>query len=427
MPWRKLSPGRAKLAASLGFNFLAKLPAILAVFLILPLISRSLGPATYGEFLSAMALGSVCALPFGGINTVGRRLLAMSHGSDNKAGQADAFMTTTVLAVVLLVMMSVFSYASGGRNLGTSALVVVSLLPIVSAFLNTSDNMRASFNEHYITANLQLASQICIYGAVLLIGLPQGGVVLSGLVLQAPYAVASFLTLVMLVLQRPYLLSGKVRDVRGMAIPALGVVMADGSLTALLNFSVYWLGRAGQPEFAAWDGTFVRLFQSFMSPVLLILFPLTSYIAIHWQGLARERKLLLHRLFILTGMGYGTLVGLTMAVGGTYYIRRMFHIPVEGDVTDILAISLFMGAVIAQKSYTLLLYSISEARRVSFGTAGVVVFGFCCAAFASFLLPPQKTVDVLFITTGTLLPLLLLTESFLQRRLCSKEVAAASA
>ena len=76
MVLRSMNRERRRLLASLFFNFAAKVPGIAAVFLILPLISRSLGTREYGELLSALALGSSFTLPFGGINAVGRRLLS---------------------------------------------------------------------------------------------------------------------------------------------------------------------------------------------------------------------------------------------------------------------------------------------------------------------------------------------------------------
>jgi len=406
----RITQGRIKLAASLGFNFLAKLPGILSVFVILPLISRSLGSSTYGEFLSALALGSACTLPFSGIGTVGRRLLATAHGASDRAGEADAFVSTFLSSGVISLIMSVVAYMLTGNPI----FGLVSLLLIVTAFFNMGDNMRASYNEHYITAIFQFVFQLGIYGAVFIIGVPKDGILFSGLTLQSPYILASVATLILLLMQRPYLMRGKAKNLRRMMVPALGVIAADGALTALLNLSVFWLGHAGDTEYAAWFGTFARLFQSFSAPVMMILLPLTSYIAIHWQNLSTERRLRLHKLFMIGGIGYGALVGFLMAVGGSYYIKHMFTIAVEGDSFDIAAITLFIVAVIALKSYSLLLYAISEARRVSFATAGVAVFGIVIAGISGFWLPAHKVVDVLFLTTGTLLPILLFAESFFQ-------------
>jgi hypothetical protein len=192
---------------------------------------------------------------------------------------------------------------------------------------------------------------------------------------------------------------------------------ADGALAILLNVSVYWLHVEGSPEMAGWVGTFTRLFQSFMSPVLLILFPITTYISIGWQRMTERRQLLLHKLFILMGFLYGIIVGGLMALAGPQYIGHMFKLSVSGDRIDVAAISLFMGAVIAQKAYTMLLYAVSEARFVSFGTAIISMTGVAIAWLASrHGISPVRSVDMLFFFMSGALPLLLLFSGFLYQR-----------
>ncbi len=402
-----------KLIASLGFNLIARLPGVLTVLFILPLISKSLGTAAYASLLSAVAVGSVCTLPFGGINTVGRRLIASAYGAKDRTREAEAFVLTFLAAGAMTIPACAAAYVANAKPV----FFWVSLMPITVMFLNIADSIRASYNEHYVTAILQFVFQASIIGAVLLVGVPKHGVLFSGLALHLPYVLASLATLALLVYQRPYLLSGKAHGLRAMLVPALSVTVADGSLMALLNLSVYWLGQAGNADYAAWYGTFVRLFQSFLSPVMLILLPLTSYIAIRWQDLSPDRQLHLHRTFMLGGVGYGAAVGLIMAVGGSYYIGHIFTIAAHGDTFDVAAITLFIAAFIALKTYSLLLYSVSDARRVSFGTAGVVLVGFsAAAATASIGLPPHRAVDALLATTGALLMLLLFAEGFFQRR-----------
>jgi len=207
------------------------------------------------------------------------------------------------------------------------------------------------------------------------------------------------------------------RDPVAVLIPAVGVMAADGALAILLNVSVYWLHVEGSPEMAGWVGTFTRLFQSFMSPVLLILFPITTYISIGWQRMTERRQLLLHKLFILMGFLYGIIVGGLMALAGPQYIGHMFKLSVSGDRIDVAAISLFMGAVIAQKAYTMLLYAVSEARFVSFGTAIISMTGVAIAWLASRQgISPVRSVDMLFFFMSGALPLLLLISGFLNQR-----------
>jgi O-antigen/teichoic acid export membrane protein len=412
----KLGPDRLRLIASLGFNVIAKLPGIVAVFIILPLVSRSLGNAAYGELLSALAIGSVFNLPFGGVNAVGRRLLAKAFGSGDRAAQANVFVTTTTLMSLVALACAAAMIASTAHGWSRPIFILISILPMLSGFMNLFDNLRASFNEHYVTAIFQFVCQVAVYALVYFLSLPQGNVAMSGLALQAPAVLASFLTLAALLMQRPYLFTGKLEGMRGMLMPALGVIMADGALAILLNLTVYWLDLVGAKDMAAWVGTFSRLFQSFMAPVLLVLFPVTSYVSIRWERMPSERRAMLYKWFIVLGSAYGILIGAAMAFAGPSYINHMFKLSAAGDRMDVAAISLFMGAVIAQKSYTMLLYAVTEARFVSFGTAIVAAAGLLLAACCSHWFSPMAVIDILYVFIGIALPLLMIIGAIRHRR-----------
>jgi hypothetical protein len=411
-----LNRERRRLLASLFFNFAAKVPGIAAVFVILPLISRSLGTREYGELLSALALGSSFTLPFGGINAVGRRLLSAAVGKGDKKEQADVFVTNTVSVAAAGLIGSVIMIISTGKTWSNPVLIAVCLLPVLAGIFNVFDNIRASYNEHYVTAALQLVFQTIVYAGIYWIGMARGALLLGGLVIQSPMLLASMATMALLLVQRPYLLRGRVTNLVGVAIPAMGVTLADGSLTLLLNFSIYWLQTTRSPEFSAWVGTIVRLFQSFMSPAILVLFPITTYISTRWAQFSVDRRLRLHKWFLVLGCGYGLLVGAIMAIGGPFYIDRMFKLTTLGDTLDVICISLFLAAVVAQKAYTMLLYAVAEARLVSFGTAIVAGAATTVAGLASLWLPPMRALDVLFGIMGTVLPALLVYSSVRYRR-----------
>lgn len=414
---QRLTAARRQLLASLFFNFVAKVPGLAAVLLILPIISRALGPTLYGEMLAALALGSTFTVAFGGGNAVGRRLLADTVGRDDRSGQASVFVTTTTLMGVVAFVLIVGILLFGGGSWNNPALTLVSTFPVIAAFLNTFDNLRASFNEHYVTALLQFVLQVAIYALVLTVGIPAGNALISGLVVQSPFALASLGTLVLLVIQRPYLLAGKVSGISRMIMPAVGVILADGVLSALMNFSVYWLGRSGATHYAGWVGTFMRLFTSFSSPLVLLLFPLTSYVAIRWPQLNSGRRVQLMKLFVVGGLGYGAVIGALVAVLGPLYISHMFHLPETGDGLDITCIAVFMGAIMAQKAVALLLYSVSEAKFLSYGTATVSVIALVLAAASVPWLHPNRVVDVLYALVGLLLPTISIAQYLRQSRL----------
>jgi hypothetical protein len=414
---KRLTAGRRQLLASLFFNFLAKVPGLAAVLLILPIISRKLGPSLYGEMLSALALGSTFTVVFGGGNAVGRRLLAGAVGRSDRDSQATVFITTTALMASVAVVLVSGVLLFGAGNWSSPALAAVSVLPVIAAFLNTFDNLRASFNEHYVTALLQFVLQVAIYALVMTVGIPAGNALISGLVVQSPFALASRGTLILLIIQRPYLLAGKVSGMSRMIMPAVGVVLADGVLSALLNFSVYWLGRSGATDYAAWVGTFMRLFTSFSSPIVLLLFPITSYVAIRWPKLTADKRIRLLRLFVAGGLAYGALIGALVALLGPLYISHMFHLPETGDGVDIASIAIFMGAIMAQKAVSLLLYSVSEAKFLSYGTAAVSLIALLLAAASVPWLQPNRVVDVLYALVGLLLPTISIAQYLRQSRL----------
>jgi hypothetical protein len=406
-----VSRERRRLLASLFFNFVAKIPGIAAVFVVLPLISHGLGTSDYGELLSALALGSSFGMPFGGINAVCRRMLGAAVGAGDKKEQANVFMTNTMFVLAVAVAGSIIMIVATGRSWSRPVFIVIALLPIIASFFNVYDNIRASYNEHYVTALFQLAFQILVYTAIYFIGVPSGAVLLGGMVIQAPYFLASMATLIFLLVQRPYLLRGRVGNVIAVAAPAIGVTLADGTLTLILNLSVYYLRVAGSTGYAAWDGTMVRLFLTFMSPAVLILFPVTTYVSMRWQHLTVERQILLHKLFLGLGCGYGLVVGAILGVGGPFYIDHMFKLSVHGDTIDVIAISLFMAAVLAQKSYAMLLYAVAEARVVSYGTAIVALAATAAAGIGTLWLPAIRALDVLFVLMGIVLPILLVYSS----------------
>jgi hypothetical protein len=416
--WRRLVPAsnRQRLLASLVLNFAAKVPGIAAVFIILPLISKAIGQSSYGELLSALAVGSVCSLPFGGINAVGRRLLATAVGALDEGKQADVFVTTTCVMAVTALLGAVILVVVTGRSWSTRTFIVISLFPIASGFFNTFDNLRASYNEHYVTAAFQMVFQTIVYASVIFIGIPKGSVVLSALAIQLPNFLASAATIGVLIAERPFLRKGRITGWRGMLAPALGVTLADGTVGAQLGLSVYWLSFVGETAMAAWAGTFMRLFQSFMSPLLLILFPLTTYVSTRWGSMAPDRRLVLHKYFIVAGVGYGVIVGGLMLLGGPFYVDHMFKLKVRGDRWDVLALCIFLAAIVAQKTYTMLLYAIGEAKFVSYGTAAVSVAAVAIAAISQHWLSGIRVVDVLFLSFGLALPVMLFFGSYRYHR-----------
>lgn len=205
----KLSNDRFKLALSLLFNAISKLPAILVITSILPQVKESLGVNGYSPFLAAMALGGFFVLPFGGINTVARRIVGMQYGCHDEGGQADAFVSAIAVgsgvaaiacSMVLLLSLTVFAHRI------SHIAAIAAFFPIMSAALNLFDNIRAAFNEHYVVAALLFAFQLVIYVPVAILHPGINGMIVAALIMQAPGMLTSTAQVLLLVVQRPYLL-----------------------------------------------------------------------------------------------------------------------------------------------------------------------------------------------------------------------------
>jgi hypothetical protein len=105
-----------------------------------------------------------------------------------------------------------------------------------------------------------------------------------------------------------------------------------------------------------------------------------------------------------------------MAFAGPLYINHMFKLAAHGDNVDVVALSVFLGAIVAQKAYTMLLYAVSEARFVSFGTAVIAALGMGAAALSSHWLSPVRVLDVLFVSMGIGLPALIIVADYRYKR-----------
>ncbi len=420
--YKKILQNKAykQLVLSLLFNVFAKSPGILSIFFILPMISDALGSEMYGKLLAAIGLGASLCFPFDGIKTVARRDLAKAYGAKNKSEQANIFVTATLsiffLSIIFLVVVGGISFNSWASKV----LVLIAILPVISAFLNTFDSMRASFNEHYITANFQLIAQVVIYGLVIIFGIPKGYALLSGIIMH-PYAIASLATMLFLLYQRKYLLSGKIKGLFLLFKTSLAVILSAGILSSIMGFTIYFLSQAASADYSAWIGTIYRLFMTFSSPFMLILFPLTSFISIHWESLSNKRKHMMLRLFASSGIGFGILVGLLIAIIGPFYVDAMFDLPVKGNLWDLLSLSIFLGAIIAQKVYSMLLYSFCEGLFISYSSIGAITLGFVCAAISYFWLPLKDTVNIMFCTIGFIIPIIILYENYRQERILTNQ------
>ncbi|QPF87116.1 hypothetical protein IC762_12800 [Bradyrhizobium genosp. L] len=401
-----MSPDRLRLLASVGLNLVAKSPAILAIGVVLPLINKSLGTAAYGEFLSMLALGSASTLLFGGINVVGRRRLGAVVARGDVTAQSVAVSEAILCSLLVGLVTALPTMIVAAVTASSWSLAALSILPVAAASANIFDNLRAAYNEQYITAVFLTISQLIIYGIVIYFGVAQGAVFTSGLVLTLPFVVSSLLTFLMLIRERPILINLKFSpEIPKILRSALLVTLADGAVFAALNTSLYSFGALGATDVAAWYGTLMRAFQTLLAPVLLVLLPVTTFVALKWPHWPLQTRLRAIRTMAMVGLSYGCVVASVIYFGSDHYLS-IFHDLPRPTTFDLVAIALFFGAIVAQKAYAQLVYSIAEARLLSLGTFAVVLAASVAAVVGWVTGGPHRALEVLALGMG--LPMILL-------------------
>jgi len=418
----KLSSDRVKLFLSLFLNGISKLPALLLVIWILPHIRDSLGLHTYTALLAALALGNFFTLPFGGVNIVARRLVGAQFGRADEAGQADAFVSSvvvtaavTALACLIAVVLSLTVFAGSMSPIAAAAATV----PIIAAGVNFSDNVRAAFNEHYVTAAMQSAFQLLVYVPVILLRPTIGGILVATLIMQAPMMLASIVQLTLLLIKRPYLLRGSLRQVPEVLRGSMVFSIGEGALVAAQSASVFFVGTYGSPGEGAWYGTFVRLYQTLLAPLMLLMFPVSAFVASKWGGISAERRRLLITLSLIFGLCYGGISATALAIGGQVVLVRLYHIMPVASHLQIAAVSvLFMGTMSA-KTYGLIVYVIDHGRFLSVATFFAVLTAVLVGALSAIWNTPLQTVSLFALVEGLCLIAVMTGDGLRRRRAVS--------
>jgi hypothetical protein len=398
---RRTNREQRKLLLSLGTNFLTRVPGAIGILWFLPLLRFGLGTTDYASLLTSMALGSAAAFLCGGFSLVGRRQIGQAYALGDRSGEADAFASLIVAngtaLGLALVVIAAFCWA---RSAG-SAVLVVSTFPAFALFLNTFDNVRSAYNEHYVTATLLIIFQSTIYAIGFLWPVTRHSLVLGALVLQSPYILASVITFALLLHDKPYLIGGRPAAVWCVIRQGTTLSMADGFLMATVSLSVVWLQTTASATTSAWFATIVRLFQTFLVPVILLLVPLSSYIRILWNSKSAAQQQGLAKATLLIGLGYGALIAVVLYIASRVYVGFLLQLPEPGGLWQILPSFLLFGAIIAYKSYSSVAYLVlDEPMHLSTWTTVSVSTAIALAAMASYAVSPLGAVNVYALVTG---------------------------
>jgi hypothetical protein len=375
---------------SVGLAFLTRVPGAVGLIWFLPLLRFSLGTDEYANLLSGMALGGAASFLAGGFHIIGRRMVGEAYADRDPAAEADAFISTaTVNLVALVVALSIvgsycwFTHATLGYW-------IVAVFSAVGISIQMFDNVRSAYNETYVTAILLIIFQSTAYAIGFLVPATREGIVIAVLIVTGPYTVTSIVTGAMLLREKVHLLAGRPIALMLVARQGIMLAIADGFLFATLSMSVVWLQSTADAETAAWFATIVRLFQTFLIPIALLMLPLSSYIRIRWKSKSLAQQQTYTKITLLAGVIYGTTVAFALFLASHFYVGQLLHLPVPDDVS----IFVLFGAIVAYKSYSSVAYVVlNETIHLSMWITVAVGMAVTVGGAASFAVDPLRAID----------------------------------
>lgn len=400
---------RRKLMLSLAANAATRIPGAAGILLFLPLVREGLGVAQYAALLTALALGGAMTFVFGGVGIAARRMIGEAHGARDYAAQADAFHSLLLVSIVLGTGVALVVIAWQWWTTVSGVLMLVALIPVASATTNLFDNVRAAYNEHYVTAGIQFAVQMTLYAAGIEISAFSRNPLLAGLVIGGGSMIASIIAGLALLRAHPALRGGCPRRVRMVVGHATGAGLADGLLMGGLALAVVLVAARADPVLGAWFATIVRLFQTFLAPVLLVLLPIGSYLRMGWESRDPASRRRVVMASFASGVAYGTVVALALAVMAAFYMGRVLGLPAPATSVSI-AVFALLGAIVLYKSYTSIAFLLLDLRHLAIGSTAIVAASFAVAA-----LPVGVACALIGYAMVTTLGLLLLTGDSVRR------------
>jgi O-antigen/teichoic acid export membrane protein len=201
--------------------------------------------------------------------------------------------------------------------------------------------------------------------------------------MQAPGVLTSTAQVLLLLIRRPYLLRGTLRVVPEILRGSFVFSIGEGALFGAINASVFFLSSYGSPSEGAWYGTFVRLFQTVMSPLLLVMLPLSAFVATKWPGLSAQKRIRLIRWSLVLGFFCGGVCALALAIGSQSFLRHFYHITPIASSLQVAAISIFFMGIMSEKAYGMIIFAIDNGRFLSLGTFVAVLIAAAAAASVS--------------------------------------------
>ena len=398
---RSTNREQRKLLYSLSTGFLTRIPGALGVLWFLPMLRFGLGTDDYAQLLAAMALGAAAGFLSGGFNYVGRRMIGEAYSNNDHAAEADGLASLVCAQMTALCFtLTIIAGYCWLRDAGTAFFLIAmftAMIPIIGQF----DEVRAAYNELYISGMLFCGIQLTSYALVLVVPATRHNIVLGALVIVGPYLLSSMTSCALLLRGRRYLLTGRPIAVWMVIRRGTMLAMADGFMMATLSLSVVWLQTSATVSTAAWYATIVRLFQIFLVPVVLLLFPLSSYIRILWNRKTVSQQQTFTKLTLLMGIGYGALVSIALVAVSKLYVGWLLHLPAPADLLSVSPVFLLFGAIVAYKTYSQIAYVVlNESVHLSSWTTVAVTTGVVFGAAASLAVDPMGAIGIYALVVG---------------------------
>lgn len=393
MRLRRTNLEQRKLVLNLGASFATRIPGAVGLLWFLPLLHSGLGTSDYASLLSAIALSGTVAFMPGGLLTVGRRMVGEAYSNNDRKGEADGFMSAVVASLLASCAAMAIIYAYCVTQQTGNVVLIIAMVSAFGVFLSLFENIRAAYNEHYVGSVLLIILQSLGFGMGLLVPVMREDMLLGATVLVGPYVLTSVLSAVLLLQRRPYLVTGRPTAVWFVIRQGTMMAVADGFLIATLSIAVVWVqSTTTDAAISAWFATTIRLFQTFLVPVSLVLVPLSSYIRIHWNGKTLAQQQTYNWVSLSIGLGYAVVVAVSLFFVSRYYISWFLHIPVPNDI----AIFVLFAGIVAYRSYSSIAYLVlvSVTSHLALWTTAAVALAVIMAALSSLSLDPLGAIDV---------------------------------
>jgi hypothetical protein len=216
--------------------------------------------------------------------------------------------------------------------------------------------------------------------------------------------------------QRPYLYVNRARNVFGFLRGALLISSADGGVASLINASIYWLSIAGGAAIAGWYGTMIRLLQALFNPIIFLVIPLSSFLAIKWPSLTPVRRDVVMTWVKVGALVYGGIIAVAVTVGGRLYMIKVMHFHENVRILEYLALASIVFGMTSQRCYSIFNYAVLQSRALSAGTIGVTLFALTTYMTIGRILAPLEGIDLMYFALGVPLIGLIFVHDWHRRR-----------